>query len=295
MMHKLLILLVTVSLALLPQAQSAKRDAHRNEKHLLETGQSVTLRSTDEHTKALKIVSYNIRYRSGKELTKLIELLKTDPEIGEATIIGLQEVDRNRKRSGNTNTAKQLAQELGMHYAWAAPPTPNPNQEEETGVALLSAYPLSEVHRLVLPHEGPNHRRRVGIGATIVIGKTKMRVYSVHAETRISTDKKMDQLKAAIQDLAQYPRDLPAIVLGDFNTWEPGAEDKTRKLFIGEGFHTPFKDDSTFRRNVLMVPIKFRLDWIWLRNLEATNSGIDKEISLSDHFPLWVGLKLKAS
>jgi endonuclease/exonuclease/phosphatase family metal-dependent hydrolase len=295
MMHKLLILFATVSLAVLPQAQSSKPEVYTNDSQLLEIGQSVALRSTGEDIKGFKVVSYNIRYRSGKELTELIELLKNDPEIGGAAIIGLQEVDRNRKRSGNTNTVKILAHELGMHYAWAAPPNPKPNQEEETGVALLSPYPLSEVQRIVLPHEGPNRRRRAGIGATIHIGKTKIRVYSLHAETRISTDKKVEQMKAAVDDLAKYSKDMPAIVLGDFNTWEPGSEDKTRKFFVSEGFHTPFNGDSTFRRQVLMVPIKFKLDWVWLRNIDATTSGIDKKISLSDHFPLWVGLKLKST
>jgi endonuclease/exonuclease/phosphatase family metal-dependent hydrolase len=295
MMHKLLILFAIFSLALVPQAQRPRQAVNANDGHLLETGQSPTVRTPSGDVKELKVVSYNIRWRSGKELRELIELLKTDPEIGGATIIGLQEVDRNRKRSGNTNTAKLLAHELNMHYAWAAPPNPKPNQEEETGVTILSPYPLSDVHRIVLPHEGPDQRRRVGIGATVSVGRSKIRVYSVHSEVRISTDKKLDQMKAVIQDLAQFPREMPSIVLGDLNTWEPGAEDKTRKLFVSEGFHTPFDGDSTFRRRVLMVPIKFKLDWVWLRNLDATNSGIDKKISLSDHFPLWVGLKLKST
>src|SRR5262249_14249561 len=57
----------------------------------------------------------------------------------------LQEVDRNKKRSGKTNTAKLLADELGLYYAWAAPPTVKPNEEEETGVALLSVHPLTKI------------------------------------------------------------------------------------------------------------------------------------------------------
>ena len=68
----------------------------------------------------IKLISYNIRWRSGDELREMIELLKHDPEIGKAQIIGLQEVDRNKKRTGNTNTARLIAEELGMYYAWAA-------------------------------------------------------------------------------------------------------------------------------------------------------------------------------
>ena len=92
-----------------------------------------------------------------------------------------------------------------MYYAWAAPPAPKPTQEEETGVALLSPYPLTEVKRLVLPHEGPGGGRRAGIGATIKVGDTNLRVYSVHSETRMSMDKKVGQMKAALDDLAAIP------------------------------------------------------------------------------------------
>ena len=36
---------------------------------------------------------------------------------------------------------KRWPKRLGMFYAWAAPPANKENQEEETGVELLSAYP----------------------------------------------------------------------------------------------------------------------------------------------------------
>src|ERR1041385_8536530 len=71
----------------------------------------------------IKIISYNIRWRSGEQLKLLINFLKGDPEVGGAAILCLQEVDRRKKRSGNANTAKIIADQLGMHYAWAAPPT----------------------------------------------------------------------------------------------------------------------------------------------------------------------------
>ena len=238
-------------------------------------------------------MSFNIRFRGGEDLKKLAELLRNDPEIGEAVVLGLQEVDRNKKRTGNQNTVKLLAEELGMYYAWAAPPPPKPSQEEETGVALLSPYPLTEVRRLVLPHEGPGGRRRAGIGATIKVGDTNLRVYSVHAETRMSMDKKVGQMKAALDDLAAHPADMPAIVMGDFNTWEADAGTRTVKLFKGAGFHTPFDGDSTFCQQILFVPLKLKLDWIWLRNIEAKTRGIDRQVKLSDHWPLWTKVNIK--
>lgn len=283
----LFFLLLLLQVALAPvDANDPKADSL-----LLESGKAATLRKYASDKPEMKIVSYNIRWRGGDELKRLAKLLHEDPEIGGAAILGLQEVDRHKKRTGHSNTAKVLADELGLHYAWAAPPAPKPDDEEETGVAILSVYPLSDVQRIVLPHPGPNRRRRVALGATIEIEGRQWRVYSAHAETRISVDKKMEQFNAILEDLSRYPADTPAIVMGDLNTWQASADDKTIKLFSDAGLKTPFDGKSTFRRRVLMVPIEFRLDWIWLRGLEASSYGIDRQIQISDHWPLWSNVK----
>jgi endonuclease/exonuclease/phosphatase family metal-dependent hydrolase len=260
---------------------------------LLESGKAATVRKPVAEAHEIKVVSYNIRWRSGEELKKIIELLQSDAEIGGAAILGLQEVDRRKKRSGNSNTAKIIADGLGLHYAWAAPPSPKPTDEEETGVAVLSVYPLSDIRRIVLPHNGPNKRRRVALGATVEIDNRRWRVYSAHAETRISVDKKMEQFKAVLEDLAQFPPDMPAIIMGDLNTWEKSAGRKTTKLFTEAGFKTPFEGQSTFKWRMLFVPIEMKLDWVWLRGLEAASFGVDRKIEISDHWPLWTTVRLR--
>ena len=258
---------------------------------LVESGSATTVRKEIKPAQELKVVSYNIRFRSGGELKKMIKLLHNDPEIGGAAILGLQEVDRRRKRSGNCHTTKVIAEELGLHYAWAAPPAAEADDEEETGVAILSVYPLSDVRRIVLPHEGPNGRRRVALGATVEIEGRKWRIYSAHAETRLAMKKKLEQFKSMLDDLAQFPSDMPAIIMGDLNTWESSADDKTHKLFSDAGWKTPFGGEATFKRRLLLVPIEMKLDWVWLRGLEAGSFGIDRKIELSDHWPLWTIVK----
>ncbi|HEV8169013.1 MAG TPA: endonuclease/exonuclease/phosphatase family protein, partial [Pyrinomonadaceae bacterium] len=202
-----------------------------NDTPLLESGQAATIRKQTSAPTEIKIITYNIRWRSGDDLKTLIKLLQEDPEIGCASILALQEVDRHKERTGHNNTVKTIADALGMYYAWAAPPTAKPTDEEETGVALLSFYPLLDVHRIVLPNPGPGQRRRVALGATIDIPNGRWRVYSAHAETRIKIGKKLEQYKAVLDDLAKFPADMPAIVMGDFNTWEPNVGGKVRKLF----------------------------------------------------------------
>ena len=202
-----------------------------NDTPLLESGQAATIRKQTSAPTEIKVISYNIRWRSGDDLQTMIKLLQEDPEIGCASILALQEVDRHKKRTGHNNTVKTIADALGMYYAWAAPPTAKPTDEEETGVAILSLYPLSDVHRIVLPHPGPGQRRRVALGATVEMPNGRWRIYSAHAETRIKIGKKLEQYKAVLDDLAQFPADMPAMVMGDFNTWEPNVGGKVRKLF----------------------------------------------------------------
>lgn len=238
----------------------------------------------------LKVVSYNIRWRSGDELQEIITLFKSDKEIGGAGIIGLQEVDRKRRRSGHTNTARTIAEALEMNYAWAAPPLPERKAkdalEEETGVAILSSYPLTDVAKILLPHEGPGGRRRVAVGATVHLGSTRVRVYSVHAETRVSVDERTEQLQAVLDELARHPKDIPAIVLGDFNSWQPDSKRDLVRLFTARDFTTPFPPGQPTFRHMF---VKMRLDWIWLRGFApATSHGIARHIKISDHYPLWL-------
>jgi len=241
----------------------------------------------------IKIISYNMRWRGGDDLRKLIEALRSDAVIGGAFVIGLQEADRHRERSGNVNTAKLIADELGMHYAWAAPPPAKDDKgaEDETGVALLSLYPLADVERIVLPHAGPGGRRRVALGATVQLDKTRrLRVYTIHAETRLAIARKTEQWRAVLDSLrAKLPPDAPAVVLGDFNSIKDKDVRAARRLFDEANFSTPFPDDASTWKTLF---VKLKLDWLWLRGLDATGHGIARHIKFSDHWPLWVKVKL---
>lgn len=274
-------------LVLLPSPAGAGRAQEAGQ--LLETGGGA---SVTKHARAgdeLKIVSYNIRWRGGEDLKKVIELLRADPEIGGAAIIGLQEVDRAKKRTKNVNTARAIAEALGVHYCWAAPPV-KAGAEEETGVALLSPYPLTDVVRIVLPHEGPGGRRRVAVGATVHVGQTPVRAYSVHAETRMPLEKKIGHWRAVLEDLQHYPKIPHAVVVGDFNTIKGKDVRAARRLFSEAGFATPFPDEhSTFRAFIF----DFKLDWVWLRGFDHEEFGIDRQVGLSDHWPLWAKASLR--
>ncbi len=293
-----LLIIALVGLLYPTGAVGTNNDGPRAVHHLLETGSAERLLPAHPAPTEIKVVSYNMRYRAGSDLDELIELLKTDMEVGGAALIGLQECDRNRKRTGNVNTARVMAERLGMHYVWAAPPNARPKdekknkaekeQEEETGVAILSPYPMRDVERIILTHEGPNRRRRAAIGATVRIGERDVRVYSVHAETRMPVEKKIEHWRAVLEDLARHSQIKHTIVLGDFNTIKGKEVRAARRLFTEHGFTTPFDDDETFK----VFFLDFKLDWVWLRGVTNIEHGIDKKIGLSDHWPLWLKVKL---
>jgi endonuclease/exonuclease/phosphatase family metal-dependent hydrolase len=286
-----LCLIFASSLFTFAQSGSGGTNSGGGNADLLEAGRGAQLQKPPASPSEIKIISYNIRWRSGDEIRQIIELLRADATLGRASIIGLQEADRNKKRSGFTNTARMMANELGMYYAWAAPPLSDRTRqtEEETGVAILSPYPMTEVQRIVLPNEGPGGRRRVALGATVQIGSRLIRVYSIHGETRISTEKKREQLEAVVNDLKNYPKATGFVVLGDFNTLEKQAIENTTQLFTEAGFETPFPNSlKTWKTFV----IELKLDWIWLKGLRPSDYGVDREVRFSDHFPLWVKINL---
>lgn len=286
------LLIMTMALSL--QTNQGQTD-NRQSNSLLESGAAHRIVETKLRDELL-FVSYNIRWRSGRELEQIISWLK-ERRGSAPMIVALQEVDRAKARSNRVNNAKQIADALGMYYVWTAPAPAGDDKpnvaEEESGVELLSPYPLTDVTRIVLPNRGPGGRQRIAIGATLKIGETSLRVYSVHSETRLPVGKKIEQLRAVLTDLDRFPKTMPAAVLGDFNTWELPAVQGIRQVFIEAGFTTALPDDeSTFYRKALMFDVKLKLDWIWLRGFTPQGYGIDRKLTVSDHFPLWTAATL---
>lgn len=118
-----------------------------------------------------------------------------------------------------------------------------------------------------------------------------MRIYSVHAATRISNEKRMEQLAVVIDDLQAHHANIKnAVILGDFNTLMPKDIKGTVQLFADRGFQTPFSiNDATWKTFI----IELKLDWMWMRGLDVQTYGIDRQVRLSDHLPLWAVVKMK--
>src|SRR5687768_2009846 len=115
-------------------------------------------------------------------------------------LLALQEADKRTQRAGGHHVARELAEKLQM--AWIHVPAgiprgqePKPRQwwlnfEEQiglhdsgdTGVALLSRLPLSDVTRIDLPWTECAWRPRLAMAATISMGQRKLRLLNAHVD-----------------------------------------------------------------------------------------------------------------
>jgi len=235
-----------------------------------------------------RILTYNLHGPPNDHMEDLVDGLRDDPVLKEAAIFGLQEVNRHHRKTGYRDVASELATTLGLYYAFAVE-NPYKKGGGERGLAILSRFPMSQVERIALPHAGPGGRRRIALGTTVHVGPNRLRVYSIHLETRIANRKHADQLTTVLADADRY-RELPTVILGDFNTVYFRTE-QTFDLLKASDFQTKPYAGSSFRKVLLL---RKKLDWIWTRNLEIFESGVQGEIEVSDHRPVWAQLRWRS-
>ena len=74
-----------------------QKEPHLNtDSHLLEVGKALKLRQVGPTHAEIKVISYNIRWRSGEQLGKLIKLFRDDAEIGNAAILDCRKLIEKR-------------------------------------------------------------------------------------------------------------------------------------------------------------------------------------------------------
>ncbi len=238
----------------------------------------------------LRLVTYNLHGPPMERIGEIIDLLEHHPALREAAIFGLQEVNRHHRQTAYKDMARLLASVLNMYYAYAVE-LPYKHGGGERGLALLSRFPMTEIERLVLPHKGPGGRRRIALGATIHLGERRLRVYTLHLETRLSANKRSDQIAAVLEHAERY-RDFPTVIMGDFNTVTGGARKKMIALMTAAGFTSALPGKTmTFQR---MGVIRLTLDWIWVRHLNVVAAKVEKAITASDHRPVWALVDLRS-
>jgi endonuclease/exonuclease/phosphatase family metal-dependent hydrolase len=237
----------------------------------------------------VRIATYNVHMQSGPALARAI---RARPELLDVDVWLLQEIEHLGRRG--ESEAARLARELGMGHVYA--PAYGLRGGGSHGVAILSRIPFEDVEIVELPYFNVrlNAGRRIALGATILAGETPIRVYSVHLDNRLRPDQRIEQLAPLVHAVDERA----LVVGGDFNTspfsWRghllpvPRGRrqaDRLEGFMGGHGFDAPTRDSGP-----TSAWLRMRLDALFTRDAEVLAAGVDRDIMVSDHFPVWIDL-----
>ena len=179
-----------------------------------------------------RIVAWNLE--RGIELEGQLEAFKSHPYLKEADVYLLTETDVGMARSGNLAVAQTLAEELGLHYAFAPCylnlakgsgvefDVSGDNQLGLHGNAILSRYPLT-APRIIALENGKDkmagREKRLGnqaaLTADVQFPGWSLSAVSVHLDAQSRQRHRHDQMRDIVRALGDTS---PAIIGGDWNT-----------------------------------------------------------------------------
>lgn len=225
----------------------------------------------------LVVMSYNIRH--GQGMDGQVDLIRTAATISKHNpdIVGLQEVDMECQRSGNTNQPKQLGAALGMHAAFGSFME---FQGGKYGLAILSKFPILKSTEIRLPD---GNEPRVALVAEVQLpDESLLLVVNVHFDWVRNDQFRFIQAKAVHDFLDR--QDLPFILVGDFND---SPESRTLQLFRKSLVELPKPADDRFTFS--STKPSREIDYMFLSNpshLLPASVVVADETLTSDHRPL---------
>lgn len=227
---------------------------------------------------SLVCVSYNIAF--SEKLDQALVDLANGAVPQQPDVLLLQEMD--------AEGVAYMAQRLGMNYYYF-PSFIHPHHGRLFGNAVLSPWPLSRARTVALPHSNPlTDNYRTALAVDVQWAGEVVQVVSAHNATLIvDLDKRLEQV-VVMRDSLVSPVG-PVIVGGDFNTGTNYEGLLFRRIMRLAGFReTRPPKGRTARGGALdLFGYHLKLDHIYYRELEFISSGVFRESSASDHFPIW--------
>lgn len=221
-----------------------------------------------------------------------------------ADVVALQEADRQTVRAGGIHVARELARALQWHYAHASMQTPRdeaPKTKQwyldfeerieagetgETGVALLSRFPLANPKRIELPIFDCAWRPHLALSAVVPLAEKRVHIFNSHIDPHATTGGQLAQHRTILAHADHIASDEPIILLGDFNTLTPPSRLETRRLLESHGYTSPLPTGTPTWRAGLY---RLHADWIFVRGpLRVTRWGVARPLRVSDHWPVWM-------
>ncbi len=220
-------------------------------------------------------------------------------------VLALQEADKQTKRAGRHHVARELAEALDLNWIHAPAGIPRgvkPKTRQwwldfeepidlcdtgDTGIALLSSVPMSDVRRIDLPWHECAWRPRLAMAATISIGARELRVVNAHVDPHAAVGGELEQLEVLVSEADQHRG--PTLILGDFNTLSKKKVEETRRFMESHGYSTAFPSGTATWRG---MGIRLHADWIFHREVKIATWGVARPLSVSDHWPIWAEVDL---
>jgi endonuclease/exonuclease/phosphatase family metal-dependent hydrolase len=203
--------------------------------------------------RVLRAVAWNIQ--RGARLDDLRRAVVA-PSFAGTDLLLLSEVDLGLGRSGNRNVARELAEALGMNYAFGVSYLAltddfgddsggRENTLALSGAAILSRYPIGRIENIDLPEirdKFHSAEKRLGkkraLLAEIVLPDGPLAVAACHLDSNASPAQRAQQL-GGVLDSIDRSGVARALVGGDFNTSTYDlsstlamARDLLHKLFV---------------------------------------------------------------
>lgn len=173
----------------------------------------------------------------GIELDRIIQVLKEHPVMSRSDLLLLTELDYGMARSANRYVAREIAEALGLYYAFAPcylalskgagaeAEVKGENTLSLHGNAMMSRYPLLRVHSLALPNGKDKMRgreKRLGTQRAIIADVDHplgmFRAVTLHIDAHSTQSHRHLQMKILLDHLDSIKSPLPVLIGGDWNT-----------------------------------------------------------------------------
>ena len=186
-------------------------------------------------TGAVRATAWNIE--RGIRLDEIVRVLREHELMGRSDVLLLTELDYGMARSGNRNVTREIAEGLGMAYAFAPcyvnlskgsgleSASEGENAEALHGNAVLSRWPVRRAWSVALPNGKDKMRgreKRLGSQRAVVCEVEHpsgvFRAVSLHLDAHSSQRHRARQMKVVLDFVERLEPRLPVLVGGDWNT-----------------------------------------------------------------------------
>jgi endonuclease/exonuclease/phosphatase family metal-dependent hydrolase len=241
----------------------------------------------------LRVATYNVHgcvgtdgRRSEERIGHVIAELEVD-------VIGLQELDLNRRRSAGADQAALIADQLGWHRHFHPALRVG---DEQYGDAILSRYPMRLRQAQELPSVTTRlcPESRAAIWMEIATPRGTVQVINTHLGLGRRERLMQAELLAGAQWLGAVPTQEPVVLLGDFNSLPGSTPFKvlTRALRDIRTDLAPPPRLNTFPTRLPLLAVDHIFVNARLRAASVKVVRNNETRCASDHFPLVADLTL---